>query len=167
MIQVVPISKSQFDWNALLVVAQRGLGRSLTKSVDAQQWQLDQPRAAIAALAEFQKADSNATAVLRNPGSLLRHFAVSFIVHANREVFYEVALDGDLHILDCERDDLAIISANLEDWRTTVIKFCSERSTQRQREFYYRILEAFDKMGLSGLFENYSRRAGAMILVEK
>lgn len=167
MIQVVPVIVPQVDWNSLLALASKGLGRSLTKSVDSQQWQLTQARSGIAALAEFQQADSNATATLRDPGSVLRHFMFTFFVYASKDVFYEVAIDGNLSVLDCERDELAIVSANLEDWRTSIIKFCSNRATPRQREFHYRILEAFDKLGLSVLFENYSRKSTAMILVQK
>ena len=167
MIQVVPIIKSQVDWNSLLLLTNKGLGRSLTKSVDSNKWQLDQARSGIAALGEFQQADSNATTTLRDPGSLLRHFMFTFLVYATKDVFYDIAIDGNLHILDCETDNLAIVSANLEDWRTTILKFCSERSTLAQREFYYRILEAFDKIGLSMLFDNYSRKGTQMILVPK
>lgn len=167
MIQVVPVISSQVDWNNLLLLASKGLGRSLTKSVDSHQWQLTQARSGIAALGEFQQADSNATSVLRDPGSLLRHFSYSFFVYATRDVLYEVALDGNLFVLDCDRDNLAIVSANLEDWRTTIIKFCSDRATPIQREFHYRVLEAFDKLGLSMLFDNYSRKTGPMILVQK
>jgi hypothetical protein len=167
MIQVVPIVAPRVDWNILLVLAGKGLGRSLTKSIDAHRWQLTEQRAAIAAFAEFQESDSNAIAVLRDPGSVLRHFMFSFAVLANRDTLYEIAIDGNVDILDCERDDFAIVSANLEDWRTTIIKFCSSRATGNQREFYYRVLEQFDNIGLSVLFDNYSRKAETMMLVHK
>lgn len=167
MILVVPVITSQVDWNSLLPLANKALGRSLTKSVDSQQWQLPQARSGIAALGEFQQASSNATATLRDPGSLLRHFSYSFFVLATKDVFYEIALDGNLSVLDCDSDELAIVSANLEDWRTTIIKFCSERATPRQREFHYRVLEAFDRLGLSMLFDNYSRNSTALILRPK
>lgn len=167
MVQVVPVIAPRIDWGSLLQLASRGLGRSLTKGIDTNKWQLEQARSAIAALGEFQQAESNAIHTLRDPGSLLRHFSFSFFVLATRDTLYEVALDGTVHVLDCERDDCAIVSANLEDWRTTIIKFCSTRATARQREFYYRVLEAFDKLGLAVLFENYSRKTDQMLLLEK
>lgn len=169
-LSVMAVSWTVPDWRVIQTLTQAALGRSVTKSLD-DAGVLDRNLAAfIAVLGEFQAEGSRYSEILRSPGALLRHAMVSVLVAGDRDTFYQLALDGDLSILDCDgSSELVICSANLESWRSSVINYCSLNGTDRQRAFYSLMLSQFDKFGLSKLFEGYSRSLvdGQYLLTEK
>jgi len=158
------------DWRVIQTLTQAALGRSVTRSLDDAKVPDRNLASFIAMLGEFQSEGSRYNDVLRSPGSLLRHAMVTVMVAGDRDTFYQLALDGDLSILDCDgSDELVICSANLESWRSSIINYCSLNGSDRQRAFYSLILSQFDKFGLSKLFEGYSRNLidGQYLLTEK
>lgn len=170
MITVIPIAQTVIDWATLLRIVHAATGRSVTRPLDAKRIEARGTAEAIVALGEFQAEGVDYTSTLRHPGSLLRHFSLSFLAMSqNFDFVAELAFDGDLRILDCDGcDKMFILTASLEQWRTTLINLATPRATKSQRFFAGQVLQAFDKMGLSQLWEDYSRSGGLdLILTEK
>jgi len=170
MITVMPLGQSTIDWALLTRVAQTVLNRSILRPLDAKGITDRSLAEAIVAFGEFQQDNIDYSQTLRDAGTLLKHFSVSFLIFCQDfDTIAELAFNGDLHILDCDDcDKVFIVSANLQQWRTTIINLATPRATKMQRTFSRQVLHAFDKIGLSKLWENYSRSGGVeLILTEK
>lgn len=169
MLTVIPVARTSVDWETLQKVSFAALGRPIMRPLDDRMISNRGVAEAIVAYGELQQEHADYLATLRDAGAILKHFSVSFLVACDdRDLIYEVAIEGDLKILDCDSDKLAIVSASLEQWRTSIINYASHRSTRTQRDFAGLVLLAFDKMGLGQLWANYSRSGGRdLILTER
>lgn len=170
-IALIPISQTTLNWEHFLSVTHAALKRSMAAPLDKKSVTDRGMASAIASFGEFQAEHTDYTSVLRDAGSLLRHFSMSFLVMCDDEqLILEIATEGDLKILLCEENNkLCIMTASLEGWRNTLINFATHRSTVVQRNFAGELLKSFDKLGLSRLWENFSRTSdkNGLILREK
>lgn len=162
---VASVTTTTIDWKLLEAFSQKVQGRSVLASLDRRNMTNRNLAAFIAALAEFQSQGTDYMSVLLAPGSILKHIMISFLVQADKETFFDLAIDGDLSFLDCDAEGAMLVSASLYQWHASIITYCSRGSTERQKEFSQAILREFDRLGLSRLWEQYSR-VGNM-LVEK
>lgn len=169
---VMPLTKTDIDWQALMKATSESMGRSVTRSLDAAKIKPESTFAYLAALGEFKKQGSPVLDVIRDPGSLLRHLWYGFYVAAGKQVFFEIMESSDLDALVSSslRKDIkvGIVSGNLEVWRSAIINGCSRHSSENLKTFYNQCLTIFDKEGFSGVWSGYSRtKNGAQLLLEK
>ncbi len=170
LISLTPIGQTYIDWTMLQRVTQVALKRSVTRILDSKNITARGMPEAIATYGEFQQQHVDYAFTLREAGSLLRHFSVSFLVLCGeRDLLFQIAIDGDLKILDCgDSDKVSIVTATLEQWRTTIINYATHRATSHQREFSFYVLREFDKMGLGKILDGYARSGGPeLLLTEK
>ncbi len=163
---VVSVTTTQFDWKLLEAFSLKVQGRSVLASLDRRNMTARDLPAFIAILAEFQSKGTDYMSVLLSPGSLLKHVLMGFLVQTSQETFFELSLDGRLSFLDCDNEGFMLVSATLYEWRAAIIHYCARGSTERQREFSQAILREFDRLGLSRLWEQYSR-VGDLLLEKR
>ncbi len=168
MLVVTPIVTPKIDWEVFNKVCYTGLGRSVTASLDRSKMLVGSTPSYIAALGEFQQQSSEAFSILRNAGPILRHLFVSFLVKGDHDVIFEVALEGSISILESE-NDIVMASATMDRWHAAVINYCSPRASKYLRAFGSNVLREFDRMGLTPLWENFSRKGDTtnIVLLEK
>ncbi len=170
-IAVVPIVVPKIDWEIFTKVTYNALERSVTASLDRRKITVGSLASYVSALGEFQQTNSDALQVLRDACSLLKHIFASFLVRCPKETLYRIAIEGSLSIIESDESEVAIISATMDRWHISVIEFCSNKATKDQRIFGSLLLREFDIMGLSPLWDNYSRktesRDSTVLLTEK
>jgi len=168
MVSVEPVARTQVDWQKFLLVAKQLLGRSVTASLDARNQPVGDPASWLASLAELRQEGSDPVAVLRSPGSLLRHLSYSFLVVADREFLYELATSCDLRIEGDQQ--LAVVSGSVEQWRTTIVNGSTGRESRDMRMFCDKCLLHFERDGLGLLWSSYQKSLtpdGTFKLLEK
>ena len=159
MIHVIPIAKTDVDWNAYLQIARKVLGRSITRSLDSANRPVKGPDGFIATLGEVINEGSNAGTVMANAGSLLRHFTYTFLCVMPNDVLWDVMEETDLVITSVPlgMNRLAIITGTLHEWRTAIIDECSEAATQGLRLFLNQVLFHLEKEGLNTIWFMYRK----------
>lgn len=171
MTVVTPIAVTSVDWQKLLGPVSQIICRPIGRGLDSRNITARGLPELVAALGEFHTENSDPIAVQRNAGFLLKHVSVSFFCSIPADCVRDLLIAGRVSVLDCEYPNMVIATATLEDWRTTVINLCSENQTKPMRLIGTRILQAFDEMGLSRIFESYSRRTstqgGLLLLPQK
>jgi hypothetical protein len=164
---VFPIAVTVPNWKALTQVP---LERNLILPLDRASIKPEGLAAFISVLGEFQVEGQNPIQTQRNAGNLLRHVMISFLVKSDTYAIYDISMNGPIAILDCEQDGLVIMSGSLQEWRTLVLNLCNSRTSSSGRDLGTEILKALDGLGLTHVFECYSRRVdqtGYVLLSEK
>lgn len=166
---VIPIAQTIVNWKTLTAITSSVLERNLISPLDRHNIKVEGLAAFVSVLGEFQEKDLDPIRTQREPGNLLRHAMISFLVSASKDALFDIAINGPVSILDCEIQTFVIMSGSLQEWRTLILNLCSERTTQSGRDLGTQILLTFDGLGLSKIFEAYSRRThnGALILLPK
>jgi hypothetical protein len=160
---VAAISTTHIDWKLLEALSQKIQGRSVLTSLDRRNITERGLPSLVAALAEFRQKGTDYMSVLLSPGSVLKHIMISFLVESDKETFFELALDGDLAFLDSDNENVMLVSASLYQWRNSIITYGSRQATERQKQFSQAILHQFDRLGLSRLWEQYSRVGNTLV----
>jgi hypothetical protein len=153
MLDVIPIARTQVDWHILLSAAKQLLGRSLASGLDARKQQVGDAASYLVALAELEREGVDVTSVLREAGSLLRNIHYSFLVTGVN--LYWIATTSSLKVTGTER--CAIVSGNLEEWRTAIVNGCTDRSSLEVRMFYDKCLLHFERDGLGQVWNNFAK----------
>jgi hypothetical protein len=166
---IIPIASTAVDWQKLLSLSSQLLQRSLSTPLDAKGIRIGNLGSFVSALGLFHTSSSDPIQVQRAPGSLLKHQMVTFLVGCDRELMLEIMSHGRVSMLDCEAPKLFILSASLEDWQTTIINFAKPELTAELRIFAASLIKEFDTLGLTRIFENYSRtyKGGELVLYQK
>lgn len=166
---VTPIAVTNVDWTKLLSLSSQLLQRSLSTPLDARGIKVGTLGSFVSALGVFHTSSIDPVQIQREPGSLLRHSMVSFLVGCDQELIFEILLHGRVAVVDCELPKVFILSASLEDWRTTIINFATPLVTRDLRSFAAILLKEFDTLGLTRIFEDYSRqyKGTELVLSEK
>lgn len=171
MIAITPIAVTSVDWQKLLGAVSTAIGRPVGRGLDSRNITERGLGELISALGEFHTEGTDPILVQRSAGFLLKHASVSFLIAAPADTLHELLLAGRVALLESETPAIVIASASLEDWRTTVINLCAENQTRPMRMIGTRLLQAFDELGLTRIFETYSRRTssqgGLLLLPQK
>lgn len=158
MLQIFPIAKTQIDWQLFLTLTSKFLGRSVTKTIDHQSFNLKDSISYLIAFSEFEE---ELNGVPSDFECVLKHFNFSFLVLCSKDLLLEVSTASDLKISFTESISeiliCSIISGNLQEWRTAIINGTSDRSTFIVRNFFDKIFLEFDKLGLGCLWSKYSK----------
>jgi hypothetical protein len=170
-IVITPIAMTTCDWNKLFDTVSKILCRPLSASLDSKNLTGRGLPEFISTLGEFHIQNTDPVAAQRAAGFLLKHASVSFFAIMPPESVRHLLIAGNISILDCEYPNMMILSATLAQWRETIINLCSQNQTNEMRAVGTKLIQAFDAMGLSRLFEAFSRRAspqdGLLQLVQK
>lgn len=167
---VIPIAFTYVNWKMLGSLTTPILGRNIVASLDRHNLNAESLASFISVLGEFQEEGLNPVQTQREAGNLLRHAMVSFLVTSSQTALYEVSMNGPIAILDCEIPTLVIMSGSLQDWRNLILNLCTKRTTALCRDLGTQLLHSFDGLGLSRIFEAYSRKTdttGNLILTQK
>lgn len=167
---MIPIACTVPNWDTFLILTDKLLGRSVARGLDSKNITTRGLAEFVAALGEFHTVGTNPSVIQRDAGFLLKHATVSFLATLTRDQVVDLLVAGCVKVLDCECDGLVILTASLEDWRSTVINLCSHNQTASMCVLGTQILRVLDEMGLASLFENYSRRSanqGGLTLTRK
>jgi hypothetical protein len=124
----VCIARTSVEWSALLDGAQRALGRSITRSLDAEHLPLAGVPSFVCATAEFAKPGESAWSQMQ-AGSK-KHAMFSFLVNLPRDEFVTLA-SLDLTVTPADVGDFAIISGRLSDWVLAVAGASNVRSLRK------------------------------------
>ena len=161
MLQIAVLGNTTINWTTLQEVVQLIARRSVTRPLDNRGIETRGLPEAIVAFAEFQQSDQEYLSVLRDPGSILKHFNISFIMRGRQNHILQFLLDGNISVLDChDNDELYILTASLLDWKNTVINFSCDRSTIPQQYLAEQIVKEFENLGLGELFSEFSKKPG-------
>lgn len=168
VVEVILVSKTETCGFVHLI--QKVLKRNVARSLDNRKMSFE----LLAAIGEFHQEGTDPIVAHREAGSHLRHLHFSFLVISPETYLYEIAIEGLLAITMADNSprglDVAIMSGNLEQWRSTIINGCVERINDEVREFCTKILLAFDLLGYSKVFEAYARKQksdGTLLLTYK
>lgn len=168
MISIVPIAKTVCDWETFLKITQSTLHRNVADNLDSRNIQTRGLLEYVSSLGEFHSQGTDALKIQRDAGFLLKHLSISFLVClvTDKNWLYQAT---ELKIIDCESSNIFVITGTLEQWREAIINLCSPNVIYQYRYIGTAFLTAFDKLGCSRLFENYSRQINkdSILLIEK
>jgi hypothetical protein len=169
MVEIVLLSKTE-TVRDFLPLLQKVLKRNVARGLDARKMAFEY----LSTIGEFHQIGTDPLQAHRDAGSQLRHLHFSFLVVTVESYLQEIAMEGLLGITLADAPprglDVAIMSGNLEQWRTTIINGCSDRAIDEVREFCTKILAAFDLLGYTRVFEAYTRKQksdGLLLLTYK
>ena len=160
---VIPVMTTIVNWNNLLQNINRCLGRSLTAHLDSAGMRLDGLPPIIAALGGIRQEGDKPQTILNDPGPLLKHINIGFLIVLKANTLMSLLEDGDLVITSGETisDGIraSIVTGTLEQWRTTIINCCSRESSSELRAILDQVILHFEKMGLAQLWYEYQKRS--------
>lgn len=161
MVDVLLITNTMYN-PVFLSATAKLLDRSLTRGLDAKNIRFGDMASFIAVASEFEVEGQDPRDAIKNAGNILRHASIAFLV-----VMSDVSqlISQTRLTITLGDEDVAIISGNLEEWKTAIVNCCLSKAPKLTREFGTKILKAFDALGLSGIFENYSRSGKDPILL--
>lgn len=159
MVDIALVAKTVPCAPVLLKLAKGCLGRSLSKRLDELRLPTDTLSAFIVMLGELEQEGCNPAEVLREAGPLLRHASYSFAIRGSSTLLHELAITSDLKILG--DSEFAVVSGNLEEWRTAIINGSTGRELYEIAQFYTRVLSLFEIDGLGQLWANYQKVSGS------
>ncbi len=171
---IIPIVTPQVDWQTFLSTATAAVRTSITKAVDKGGLEPRSPAAFIVSIAEFQADVDSALAILRDAGGLLKHLSYTFLFVAEESdlqfLYEESCLNISTTYLDSAKWKAAIVSGNLEQWRSAVINGCSDRVSVSYRKLMGKCLLFFEKIGLGELWAFHKKTTtldGTFLLTHK
>lgn len=172
MIVVVPISHTQVNWDVFKKVTYDRFGRNIRASIDSSKNVPNNMAEFIGALAEFRESQTDFVDILRNAGSLLEHVSISMLCKIPDPFLMPLIIEMRLLVVKPKdpAEDLIVVSGNLSLWRTAIINLGAPFQGREYHNACTQFLQAFDSLGLSRIFENYSRKSntrGDTILILK
>lgn len=161
-LEVVPIINTVIDWNQYLMAAKQILGRSVSQQLDTIGMKLDSLASFVATLGAFREPNAKPSEILSDPGSLLKHVSLGFLILASNECLFEVMEETSLNLLSTDsrvkNTRLAVLTGNLEEWRTSIINGSSNNCGYECRLLMDKCLLHFELIGLGGVWSNYRKK---------
>lgn len=161
MFQVVPVTDTKIDWNIYLVTMKKLLGRNVTDQLDLQKIRPDNLAAYIVTLGSMLDSELKPNEILSDAGALLQHGSQGFLMILDTDLLVEVFQTFPLNIISIVsgRLRLAIVSGNLEQWRSSIINGCSVTSDSELRSLLGTCMIHMEKSGLAPLWWNYTKQS--------
>lgn len=149
---ILPIISTTTDWNNYLTTAKQILNRNLSSQIDKHKIKTDSLVALLTTIENLKYPDSSPVEVLTEAGSVLRHAFVGFMVLATTKTIFEIMESTSLDVTstDTTRGRLAVVSGNLQQWRTAIIN-------GEPLEFLNKCLIYFESIGLAQLWCNFRK----------
>ncbi len=165
---MIPVIVSTPLWPVFNSLCQTALGRPATAGVDRRNMLLSSNlECVVLALAEFREAESKVT--LKDAGSLLQHCSVTFFSNMTDQAALELLIHSRVKVIDCDDEQMCyLLTGTLEEWKQAVLNLAVISQTRQMRQLAYRIITAFDDLGLSAMFDEFRRTSGTeLVLVKK
>ncbi len=141
MIELIPISVPQVDWEYVAAGASEMAGRDLISRLDRKL-----PAATLARLIALLRE-------LRPGDDVLRHLSFTFLVKAEPETLLLLLERTSFVVTLSERT--AIVTANLKEWRAAIEEHCSNASDRSEiRQFYNMVMVFMVRIGLGSLWSD-------------
>jgi len=156
--QAFLIGRPDFDVDNYLVAAKQALGYSLTLPQGRGK---HEPSSVLTMLAQLQNGNATIANTLEDPGHLLRHLHYTFLIACDPSTRVDLIQRTPLAIEYTSTGrgmDMAVLSGNLEEWRTSVINCCSDQSPYQTRLMFDVILVKFEGEGLAKLWSRYQKK---------
>lgn len=168
----VIIQRPEIIWQKFIAACQEQIGRSPTRSLDGARVQPGLPPSFVAALGEFQHADTPPLSFLKDRESdhVLEHLTYSLLIASDNKAMVELVKLGRLKLIFADDSDVAIATGSLLDWRTIIKQGCHPKASKSLRTTVNRIQHAFAISGLSFLWQDMIRQTtndGTVALVPK
>lgn len=149
----VCVARTGVEWGPLLGGAQRALGRSLTRSLDAEHLPLAGVPSFICAVSEFAKPGETVWTQLRNDLAAKKHAMFTFLVNLPREEFVTLA-SFDLTVTPADVGDVALVSGRLSDWVQAV---ADASQLKRLRKFACLMMSWFEVENLGESWNQWQK----------
>lgn len=166
---VVPILSTNIDWRVYLMSVKQALGRSVTEQLDIYKMPAETLASFLVTLGSFKYPEERPNEILSDAGPILRHVHYGFLVLGSPSLLFEIMENTDLDVLTVEaiRGRLAVVTGNLQQWRTAIINADAGHDLL---SFTNECLIHFEKIGLGQLWINYrkvSQTDGTFLLRSK
>lgn len=162
--QVKLIGKSEIDSRSFYGDLRQALGRAVTGPIDKAGADPEKVASLIVATCEMLVPDQNYHKILRNPGSVTKHFFFSFFALSLRSHCSEFSQHTTLgcHCVQAKHSlHLHLLSGTLEQWRTAIINCSSDIVEPDFRKLINCCMFEFEKIGLKDLWFNYSKQTAS------
>lgn len=146
------IASTEVDWTKFLQEADNIIARSPTKSLDKQGTGAFGLAAFLACIGECQKPNTDPVKALRYNSDLLRHVALSFLIHTTKDSIFEIMQVTTLAISGI------VATGNLAQWQSAVITCCSENTLFETRLLFDKIYILIDRIGLGEVWSLHNKR---------
>lgn len=161
LLAVHMISESKIDWANYLLLCKTALGRSVSQGVDKLKKPIGSLADFVCTLDELEHNWSDVITSLRECSHYLEHLSFTFLIVAEINLIYSLIRKSKLVITETATAKhpfhLAIISGNLAQWREAILNNSYSNDDNFLLQLMNRIVEEFDKKGLSQVFSGYQR----------
>jgi hypothetical protein len=164
MSAVILLTETRVEWNSLLAVATKRLGRNPATPADNSTRQLTQDARFLASCVSFESpAATNALTALRNSQTCQGHLHYTFLATAATGTFEEILLlNTGLTLTLADQDfeqPLFLMSGGLDVWREATLRACTPFTSQETRELFTKIIVIFEGRGLGEVWYNTERKS--------
>lgn len=146
------------DWPTFHRVTEKIFGRSMIAPLDASKISAATPSGFIAALGQMDNPRDAPIKTIRNLGRLGRHASVTFLYYGEPSDVLLVTTHSDLLCTETEDRTVFVISGNLQQWQQSLVGFAAQDSEPQLKGFAFLAMEQFDILGMSHLWDEYSRK---------
>jgi len=174
MLELFLTTKIGIEPNFLNLV-EKLTGRNVGKILDRRNMAFGSLGSMVSVLGELKTEDSDAVAVQRNPGSVLRHLSIAFMLIVLEDKLVDILSESCLNFLIVDNVvgkpyATAYVSGTIEQWRTDVINGCSPQASYTFRIFTTKVLHCLEVADLGHLFDMFSKsqsKDGTLLLTHK
>lgn len=152
---VMPICMPKVNWSIFLGALQEKGHPRVTGILDSNGVETEDLPALTLVLSSLFNSESNVVNAVKNAGSLLHHTHVSFLVVADPKIITEISLSLDLAI--STKDDVAVFSGTLHQWKTACIEGTSVVRTKGCRQVFNIIVTWLERGALTHMWWGYKK----------
>ena len=158
--EVRPTSITEVNYQELFGFAQRVLGRSITRQLDARDMASQTQASFIAALDCIRNESSDPMKAVRDGGGLLEHLHYGFMVHCTTAALLEILQATGLRAVTDKVDDetsFSVISGNLAIWYSSILHCCRKEKSFECRAVFNKCLIHFERGGLGEVWGHFGK----------
>lgn len=157
---IIPIIQPAINWHTFLHGTVAVTGESPTRLVDSYPGYLSDPARFLAAISNFNHPElhKDVLAAIRDSRSLLGHLSYSFLVAADCEIICEIA-QRNVGLIVTSKNEVAIMSGSLTDWRAASLEFCISESDFNIRLLFDKVVLHFEHIGLGDLWHGWRKKS--------
>lgn len=155
----------QVELETFLGLAKQAVGYDTARPADASTQKLTDHTKFLSALSCFHNIDETQRPVkeiLRDSASLCAHLSFTFAFGGSREVIFKsMERSGLKHTVadGLTGMQLAIVSGNLQEWKTSTLECCTQDGDFELRLLYDKVLLIFEKLGFKELWHDVRKQA--------
>lgn len=155
--KIYPIAITRVDWKSFISSVQEELGFSPTRGLDAESISIDTHSAFLASLALDNKPKKNLRdCIVTNKTP--EHISATFAVVLSVSLLLELETISDLVVTNTRTKNneyYCIVTGNLKQWYNSIIKCCTDLTSNELREIFNEIYNVLVKCGYRDMFADY------------